>query len=422
MPTAALKADWSLADGVELQFVHRWLDGELDVPYEYGPYIMDSSGNQTSLRYEQTFDSGSTFSVSSYYLTRKRDPQDIRHLEVAEDERILDFETQFTTSLDLIRPQMFTLGGGWRQNKIDMGMLETGSGELTIWNLFLHDELRLHTNLALTLGAKLEHNSYTDNEYHGQAALVYQVYPGHYLRGLVSRAVKMPTMLDYGHEHYFFGGPQMGFTSVYGNHDIDTEVLISREFGYRASLSENWEANLELYYNDLNDEINLVLTDYTPGLPFPRTIYEVQNGGDSNVKGVELSFDGTLFSWWNVMLSGTWQEITPKGDVIAERWFKYPYPRYKVDFDNRFTWGNGFYCDLFLGYTSSVAESATVTHPEEWRLDASVGKQFRIGDQAVEVAVSALNVLNEGYATNHLGLSDPNTVGSLYICTLRLEY
>ena len=65
-----------------------------------------------------------------------------------------------------------------------------------LYSGFLQDELKLHENLFLTLGSKIEHNDYTGFEYEPSGRLQWNVTTNQMLWGAVSRAVRTPSRVD----------------------------------------------------------------------------------------------------------------------------------------------------------------------------------------------------------------------------------
>jgi iron complex outermembrane recepter protein len=91
-------------------------------------------------------------------------------------------------------------GVGYRRVEDDFGpiglafdpqriTLETFSG-------FAQDEIAVQDRLHLTLGAKLEHDPYTDFEFQPSVRLAWRAADRHTLWGAVSRAVRTPSRLD----------------------------------------------------------------------------------------------------------------------------------------------------------------------------------------------------------------------------------
>jgi iron complex outermembrane receptor protein len=94
-------------------------------------------------------------------------------------------------------------------------------------HLFVQDEIALARTLALTLGAKVETNSYTGAEWLPSARLAWQAAPEHLLWSALSRAVRAPSRID----REFFTPP------VAGGPQFESEISDVLELGYRAQLT-----------------------------------------------------------------------------------------------------------------------------------------------------------------------------------------
>ncbi|MEO7547415.1 MAG: TonB-dependent receptor, partial [Ramlibacter sp.] len=94
-------------------------------------------------------------------------------------------------------------GGGWRtqDDKVDnlnpaaLAFLPANR-RLNLWNVFAQDEFALQDGLRVTLGLKLEHNTYTGAEVLPNLRLAWDVAPNHLLWAAASRAVRAPARID----------------------------------------------------------------------------------------------------------------------------------------------------------------------------------------------------------------------------------
>ena len=96
-------------------------------------------------------------------------------------------------------------------------------------NLFAQDEIALGRRLALTLGGKLERNTYTGSEFLPTARLAWQPDPEHLVWTALSRTVRAPSRID----RDFFSPPAAPF-ALAGGPDFRSEVAKVGELGYRS--------------------------------------------------------------------------------------------------------------------------------------------------------------------------------------------
>lgn len=165
-----------------------------------------------------------------------------------------------------------------------------GTLNQNLFSGFVQDEIKLHENLLLTLGSKLEHNDYTGLEYEPSARLQWKFTTNQMLWGAVSRAVRTPSRYD---RDLFEPNPAYG-SFLGGNSTFQSETVIAYELGYRAQLGRKVSASVSAFYNDYNDLRSLGLTGGT-SLP---AIFQNNLGGETY--GVELSVDYQILDWWRL--------------------------------------------------------------------------------------------------------------------------
>jgi iron complex outermembrane receptor protein len=101
--------------------------------------------------------------------------------------------------------------------------------EQTWSSIFAQDEMRLRDDLRLTLGARLERNDYTGNEFLPSLRLAWKVAPEHLLWAAASRTVRAPSRLD--RDVFVPASPPF---LLAGGSDVRSEVAKVYELGYRG--------------------------------------------------------------------------------------------------------------------------------------------------------------------------------------------
>ena len=191
-------------------------------------------------------------------------------------------------------------GVGYRRVEDDFGpiglafdpervSLETFSG-------FAQDEIALRDRLHLTVGAKLEHNPYTDFEFQPSVRLAWKATDRQTLWSAVSRAVRTPSRLD--RDLVFLPGKE-----------FHSEELVAYELGYRAQPAERLSLSIATFYHDYDD---LRSRELAPsGSVFPLVL---ANGQEGEAYGVELVVRYRPTDWWQIQAGHTEQrvEIRPK--------------------------------------------------------------------------------------------------------------
>ncbi|MBN2293105.1 MAG: TonB-dependent receptor [Pirellulales bacterium] len=178
--------------------------------------------------------------------------------------------------------------------------------ELTtnLFSGFMQDEITLvEDRLFFTVGTKLEHNSYSGFEYQPSGRLLWSLDEKHAIWGAVSRAVRIPTrseetcVANYGPITYV---PMPTFLRASGNRDLNSEVLMAYEIGYRAQTTEHFSWDVASYYNVYEG-----LIWGREGMPFGENTYLVipsprENELHGYIYGAELTGHWALSQRWRV--------------------------------------------------------------------------------------------------------------------------
>lgn len=187
--------------------------------------------------------------------------------------RTFDLQLQQTTSLGFNDALVF--GGeyrDWRETYFAAGPFLFANPTTTIGleNLFAQDEFRILPRLKLTLGLKLENNSYSGLDAMPDVRLAWQVSDTDLIWAAVSRAVRTPSKIDRELE-----SPGVLLPSP----DFGHEDLVAYELGYRGDVLENLNLSISSYYDVYGD---LRSDQATPRLPIV-----LENGTAGHVYGVE---------------------------------------------------------------------------------------------------------------------------------------
>ncbi|GAV21072.1 iron complex outermembrane recepter protein [Mariprofundus micogutta] len=107
-------------------------------------------------------------------------------------------------------------------------------------------------NVQLTLGSKFENNSYTGFEYQPSAQLLWHIEQNHTIWGAISRTVSTPTRFDDAASLALSGLPfpfPPSINLIQPNPDLESQVQLSYEAGYRGMLADNLHLSLSLFFN-----------------------------------------------------------------------------------------------------------------------------------------------------------------------------
>ena len=205
---------------------------------------IDTEGANLTGRWEHALAGGGSLSVQAYldHTRREVPPTFTESLEIA------DLQLQHT--LAAIGAHSLTWGANYRhswdrvRNSEVIAFLPARE-EQTWASLFAQDEIALRPDLSLTLGARVERNDYTGNEFLPTARLSWRLSPHHALWTAVSRTVRAPTRLDV--DTYIPGRPPY---LLRGGRQVRSEVAKVFELGYRGQPLPGLSYSATLFHND----------------------------------------------------------------------------------------------------------------------------------------------------------------------------
>jgi len=166
-----------------------------------------------------------------------------------------------------------------------------GHKTLYLYSAFVQDEIMLvKERLKLTVGLKVEHNSYTGFEYQPGGRLAFTA-KDQMIWAAFSRAVRTPSRTD--RDFYLNITPAIPLF-IGGN--FRSEEVLCYELGWRLQPLKNLSVSLATFLN-VYDHIRSAEPGPPPYTPFPITI---ANGVAGKTYGVELSATYQVNKWWNL--------------------------------------------------------------------------------------------------------------------------
>jgi iron complex outermembrane receptor protein len=333
------RLDWQGLGGDSLTVQGDLYDGSYgstgDVPLLVPPYSRKTDDNGWNFggnllsRWERVLSPTSDLALQAYYQRDERG--DIEINKYVEDTVDLDFQHRF----HLGERHDIMYGAGYRfvHDRLTDGFLISGTPDSRSRNLFsafLQDEITLVPDLLrVTLGTKLEHNDFTGFEVQPDFRFLLTPHPRHTIWGSVSRAVRTPSRAEndiranYGTVPPAAPGAPPLLISAFGDRDLDSEVLLAYELGYRMQVAPSFSFDFVGYYHDYNRLISAV-----PAAPFPETEplpphlvapTVFANNQEGEVYGLEISSDWLPLPWWRMRLSYTYQrmDIRLKEDIAV---------------------------------------------------------------------------------------------------------
>jgi iron complex outermembrane receptor protein len=242
----------------------------------------------------------------------------------------IDFEVQENVPLD--RRHNLIWGAGFRysrddiRNTFSIALSPNQRGD-RLYSGFVQDNVSLVEDvLRLTVGTKVEHNSYSGFEIQPNVRVAWTAPGQQSVWGSVARAVRTPSRADHGVRlsgllsPLAVGDPLNPFpapivTAVLGNEQVEAEGLIAYEAGYRVQASETLGVDVAVFLNQYDS-----LRTVGQGAPMcnPSGAQVVRdplcvlfatyivaplylgNEGDDGRYGLEVSADWRPLPWWRV--------------------------------------------------------------------------------------------------------------------------
>lgn len=277
------RADWASAgDMVTLQG-DLYRGSSETVP---GAVANGTIGGQNLLAsWTRTLDDNASIKSQVYYDNARRDVTSGIRASVD----TFDFDTQANFAAG--PRHNFVLGGGYRltADRFVRGpgtsFLDPDRRNLGLGNIFAQDAISLAPDVTLTLGVKLEHNSYTGWEVMPDSRLAWRPSETSVVWFSAARAVRTPSRFD---TQLFAPG------TLAGGPGFVSEDLLALELGYRAQPFTDFSFSISTYFNIYED---LRTLESSGPAAFPLVI---KNGMRGNTYGVEAWASYSILDWWRL--------------------------------------------------------------------------------------------------------------------------
>jgi iron complex outermembrane receptor protein len=259
---AGFRSDFSAGlDGFTLQG---------DLSYDEGtqqPQPQELRGANMLARWRRDLGGGGFLRVQAYYDHTSREQQ---RLDTT------DLEVQHAMAARGAHRILWGFGARYQRDRIDNSAALAfipADKDLSSWNVYAQDEIALSETLQFSIGAKIDHNTYTGSEFLPSARLGWQPAREHLLWAAWSRAVRTPSRFD--RELFLPGTPPF---LLAGGPNFESEVAYVYELGYRSQPLERVSWAATAFYHDL-DRVRSI----APGVPSAT----VANDREGHTKGFE---------------------------------------------------------------------------------------------------------------------------------------
>ncbi len=252
---------------------------------------------------------------------------------------------------------------------------------------YIQDEWGLSEDLYLTYGLRVDHHPESGVNWSPQAALLYLYDDDHSLRVSVKRGFRDPSFIE----------SFVDIASEFGvkfdpSPDLEAERILSVEAGYSGLFADWMKVGLDLFFNRLDDIIELQLVSSLS--PTPQQFLNVV---DAEVYGAEFSTDvlisDNISFWGNVSIQRSEDRAT--GEPLPQA------PETKGNLGLRASFpSDGLYADLWVNYFGEI-ELTKLFPAETHEFDSRVMLNARIAwsfwEGRGEVWASVVNINDEDH-------------------------
>ncbi|MBN1909859.1 MAG: TonB-dependent receptor, partial [Pirellulales bacterium] len=256
---------------------------------------------------------------------------------------------------------------------------------------FIQDEITLREDeLFLTLGTKLDHNSYTGTEVQPSVRLLWMPDRRHALWGAISRAVRTPSRVErtslfrYG-PYYPYGPPFPAFLEFHGNPNLKSEVLMAYELGYRTQATDRFSWDVAVFANAYENQGRWNQGAVVPPPPYITIQESFLNTGSPQIYGCELSGQWALSDTWR--LSSSYSVVRMFSGGISRTGFE-GYPRNQARLQSQWDLSEAWEFDMALRYVDNILGQGI---PHYMTMDLRLGWKPR---KDLEIALVGTNLFD----------------------------
>ncbi len=344
------------------------------------PNDTDLDGGNLLGRWKRQLGPGASLDLQVYYDRSHR--RTLSYFEERRDTVDADFQHHFPVG----RRQDVVWGLGSRVTRDEVTNSQAveflpDHRRLNLFSAFVQDEIALVPDrLRLTVGTKLEHNTYTSLEVQPSLRAAWTPDDRHTVWAAISRAVRTPTRFD---EEVVFLGPG-GQPVLSGNPDITSEELLAYELGYRMLPTSDLLVDVAAFY-DVYDRLRTFEPAAGGGFQFDGKL-------SAEAWGVELRSSWQPASWWRLHAGYAWfgkhLSLAPDsadptgGRLVGDD------PRNRYSLRSVMDLPGGFEVDEWLRYVDALPSTGVKAYTE---LDLHLGWRW---NERLELALVGQNLLH----------------------------
>lgn len=389
------------------QTITTLLSSVLPIEQTLGSLDAVNSGDLLG-HWRHVFDNGSEASVQLYY-----DRDERRLLGIHDILNTVDLDVSHHFTLGSRNDIVWGFGYRFTQNSSTPGyavsLLPLYPTD-NLANAFLQDEIALTPSLSLTLGSKIEHNTYTGLEYEPSAQLVWDYTDRQAFWVSAARAIRQPARLD-GAIDIDYGtvplpGGSFALLEIVPNTHLQAEELRDFESGYRVQINDKFSFDLAAFFNLYSSlRTQEPATPYysaAAGTPYMIIPLLVGNEGHGQTYGGEIFANWNLNHRWrlssgySLLHTQLWLAPRSQDQTLAGIAVSSPKNQFQVrsllNLTHRLDW------DSTLAYVGILENGGLGSTPAYTRLDTRFG--YRIGE-SVEFSMVGQNLLTPQHLEFH---------------------
>ena len=261
----------------------------------------DVSGGNLVADWERELSRRTSLRLQAYYDRTVRDA-----IHFGEERNTFDVDLLLRTPIG--RRQQVSWGVGARSSRSDVTstyptlFLVPEDRDQRLASVYGQDEIAvLPDRLFVTLGTKLEHNTYTGWEVEPSARVLWRVDRQETLWGGVTRAVRTPSRIETDLRLTFFAAPSpLIYAQLAGSAGFDAEAVVGVEAGYRRLVSASFYVDVTAFHNtykNLSSFSPFAISVQTTPIPHLLGTTTYENGIRATSDGFEVSPDWRPRSW-----------------------------------------------------------------------------------------------------------------------------
>ncbi len=346
-------------------------------------------------RWNRTLSSDSDITLQVYYDRYNRFEESFREVRDT-----VDFDFHHHLKLGPRHDLVWGLGYRVTTDNVSTGTQlsyvpprQTGS----LFSAFVQDEIRLAGPLSLTLGSKVEHNSYTGVEFEPGAQIVWRLTGRQQLWASASRAIRQPSRADEGIQVDVAKVPlpDGGFGIVrYSGDDVQSSED-SRDFevGYRSQLGKRISLDVATFGTLYRHLATLVPQDpFFTTVPVPHLVIpsEFEDAARGQSYGGEVSVAWNVTDHWKLSPSYSMIHIKLDRESIQAGNTDATTPRNQMQIRSLLNLPKNIEWDGTLAYVSQLRDAGFGSVPGYLRLDTRLARRF---GESIEVSIVGQNLL-----------------------------